>query len=120
MSGMKIKRVYDAPDSGDGARILVDRLWPRGVSKAAAGIELWLKDISPSDDLRKRFHGQAESWDAFLQAYADELNGPAAQAAVKTLREYMAAGPVTLIYAAKDEGKNNAAALKAWLTGSQQ
>jgi len=115
MAELRIKRIYQAPEPTDGARILVDRLWPRGVSKASAGIDLWLKDLSPSDALRKRFHGHPDDWEEFRSAYAEELKGEAAQAAVATLREQMAKGPVTLLYAAKDEVRNNAAALKAWL-----
>jgi uncharacterized protein YeaO (DUF488 family) len=115
MSSPKIKRIYEPADPGDGARVLVDRLWPRGVAKDRAAIDLWLKDISPSDALRNRFHGKPEDWDAFRAAYAAELEGEPAQAAVKTLREQLRQGPVTLLYAARDEDHNNAAALKAWL-----
>jgi uncharacterized protein YeaO (DUF488 family) len=115
MTELKIKRIYAAAEPGDGARILVDRLWPRGVSKAEAGITLWLKDLSPSDALRKRFHGHPDNWDQFRAAYAEELKGETAQAAVTILRQHMAKGAVTLLYAAKDEARNNAAALKLWL-----
>ena len=114
---LHIKRIYEAPADADGARVLVDRLWPRGIAKDKAKIELWLKDISPSDALRKRFHGHAEDWDEFRAAYAEELKAPAAQAAVAQLRELMGQGAVTLLYAARDEFHNNAAALKAWLEG---
>jgi len=112
---LRIKRIYEAPADSDGARILVDRLWPRGIAKEKARIDLWLKDISPSDALRKRFHGHAEDWDEFRAAYAEELKIPAAQSAVAELRASMARGSVTLLYAARDETHNNAAALKAWL-----
>jgi uncharacterized protein YeaO (DUF488 family) len=112
---LAVKRVYEAPDPGDGTRILVDRLWPRGLAKDKAKIDLWLKDIAPSDALRKRFHAKPAEWDAFRAAYADELKGAAAQAAAKTLRERLRKGPVTLLYAARDERRNNAVALKAWL-----
>ena len=110
-----LKRVYDPPASGDGTRILVDRLWPRGIAKDKAAIDLWLKEIAPSDALRKRFHGHLEDWDAFCAAYAAELEAPAAQAAVAELRERLRKGPVTLLYASRDEAHNNAVALKAWL-----
>jgi uncharacterized protein YeaO (DUF488 family) len=110
----RAKRVYEAPDAGDGLRVLVDRLWPRGVSKAAGKVDLWLRDIAPSDRLRKEFHAQPEKWTEFLKAYAKELEGEAAQAALGQLRA-QEASVVTLLYAAKDEEKNNAAALKAWL-----
>jgi len=114
---LAVKRVYEAPDAGDGTRILVDRLWPRGLSKEKAAIDLWLRNIAPSDALRKRFHGKPADWDAFRAAYAAELQGEAAQAAVKTLRERLREGRVTLLYAARDERRNNAVALKAWLEG---
>ena len=110
---IKLKRIYDAPEAGDGTRILVDRLWPRGIAKAKAKIDLWLKDIAPSDALRKRFHGHPEDWDDFRKAYAAELKQ--ADEAVKILRGYLRKGPVTLLYAARDEEHNNAVALKQWL-----
>ncbi|MCV3735739.1 DUF488 family protein [Rhizobium sp. TRM96647] len=112
---VRIKRVYDTPEPSDGMRILVDRLWPRGVAKEKARVDLWLKDISPSDDLRRRFHARPESWDEFRQHYAAELEGEAEQAAAAELRRHIAQGPVTLLYAARDEHHNNAAALALWL-----
>ncbi len=116
MTSLQLKRVYQPLEASDGTRILVDRLWPRGVTKEKAGIDLWLKDIAPSDALRKRFHGKPEDWDAFCVAYAEELERGAAQAAaVAELRERLREGPLTLLYAARDEAHNNAVALKAWL-----
>jgi uncharacterized protein YeaO (DUF488 family) len=115
VTSFAVKRIYDAPDAGDGARILVDRLWPRGIAKDRARIDLWLKEIAPSHDLRKRFHGKPDDWDAFRAAYAAELAGAEAQAAVRELRARLRDGPVTLLYAARDESHNNAVALKAWL-----
>ncbi len=115
MTSLAIKRIYDAPGANDGTRLLVDRLWPRGIAKDRARIGLWLKDIAPSHDLRKRFHGKPDDWDAFRAAYAAELEGEAAQAAVRELRARLREGPVTLLYAARDESHNNAVALKAWL-----
>lgn len=113
----RLKRVYEAPAAEDGTRILVDRLWPRGIAKDKARIDLWLKDIAPSDALRRRFHGKTGSWAAFRAAYAAELEQPPAQAAVQDLRRRLRDGPVTLLYAARDEAKNNAVALRDWLTG---
>jgi uncharacterized protein YeaO (DUF488 family) len=113
MSSLMLKRVYERPEPGDGTRILVDRLWPRGLSRAK--IDVWLKDIAPSDQLRKRFHAKPGDWDAFCAAYAAELEGEPAQAALEHLRELQHTGPVTLLYAARDEAHNNAVALKAWL-----
>jgi uncharacterized protein YeaO (DUF488 family) len=112
-STIKLKRIYEAPAAGDGMRILVDRLWPRGIAKDKAKIDLWLKDIAPSDALRKRFHGHSEDWNAFRVAYAAELKQ--AGEPVKTLRGHLRKGPVTLLYAARDEEHNNAVALKQWL-----
>jgi uncharacterized protein YeaO (DUF488 family) len=113
---IKLKRIYDPPVAADGTRILVDRLWPRGLAKDKAKIDLWLKAIAPSDALRKRFHAKPDLWDGFMTAYAAELESPAAEEAVVELRRHIRKGPVTLLYAARDEEHNNAVALKAWLT----
>ncbi len=115
-AGLQLKRVYEPAGPGDGTRVLVDRLWPRGISKDKAHVDLWLKDIAPSTDLRRRAHSDKESWDAFLVDYAHELKQEPARGAVETLRERMRQGPVTLLYAARDEAHNNAVALKNWLT----
>ena len=112
---IQVKRIYDKAEESDGFRVLVDRLWPRGVAKAKAHIDLWLKDIAPSDELRHRFHDAPGKWNDFEKAYAKELKAPAAQAAAKILREKLHQGTVTLLYAARDEEHNNAVALKAWL-----
>lgn len=113
MAQLSTKRVYDPPAPEDGTRILVDRLWPRGVAKDRIG--LWLKDIAPSDALRREFHGNPDRWDEFRAAYAAELGSAAAQVALAILDTKMEAGPVTLLYAAKDESRNNAEALRLWL-----
>jgi uncharacterized protein YeaO (DUF488 family) len=110
-----VKRIYEKPSKEDGTRILVDRLWPRGIAKAKAKADLWLKEIAPSDDLRKRFHAKPEAWAAFKRAYFAELRTPEAKEAMKELRREIRAGPVTLLYATKDEEHNNAVALLAWL-----
>jgi uncharacterized protein YeaO (DUF488 family) len=115
MFNLAIKRVYEPRAADDGMRILVDRLWPRGIAKDKAAIDLWLKDIAPSDALRKRFHGKEEDWEEFRKAYAQELKGATAQAAAKILLNHLCSGPVTLLYAARDERHNNALALQAWL-----
>ena len=115
MTTLAVKRVYQPPEDGDGTRILVDRLWPRGMTRDKARIDLWLKDIAPSDALRKRFHGRPDDWDAFRAAYAGELSGAAAETAVRSLLDRLRNGPVTLLYAARDERHNNAVALAAWL-----
>jgi uncharacterized protein YeaO (DUF488 family) len=115
MTTLRVKRVYAPAEPADGTRILVDRLWPRGIAKEKAHIDLWLKEAAPSDALRKRFHAKPAEWDAFRAAYAEELKGEEAQAAVGELRRHLRDGPVTLLYAARDEERNNAVALKAWL-----
>jgi uncharacterized protein YeaO (DUF488 family) len=115
MTSIRLKRVYEPPAGSDGTRILVDRLWPRGISKDKARIDLWLKDIAPSGALRKRFHDKPEDWDAFCEAYCSELRAPAAHAAAEVLLDRLHSGPITLLYAARGEQRNNAVALKAWL-----
>lgn len=96
-------------------RVLVDRLWPRGLTKEKARIDLWLKEVAPSDELRRRFHGNPAQWDKFVAAYARELAQEPARAAAEMLRERIRRHPVTLLYAARDEAHNNAVALKRWL-----
>ncbi len=108
-----LKRVYEAPAAGDGRRVLVDRLWPRGVARATARIDLWLKDAAPSHDLRKRFHGAPDLWDEFVAAYDAELASDPAHTAALNLLQY--AGVTTLLFAAREPHRNNAAALKTWL-----
>ncbi|MCA0419648.1 MAG: DUF488 family protein [Proteobacteria bacterium] len=115
MTQLTVKRVYDPPAPGDGTRILVDRLWPRGISKDR--IDLWLRDLAPSDALRHEFHGHPDRWDEFCAAYATELGSSPAQAALATLDTERKKGPVVLLYAAKDEHRNNAEALRLWLDG---
>lgn len=113
---LKVKRVYEPAEKADGMRILVDRLWPRGIAKEKAKVDLWLKAIAPSDVLRKRFHAKPEKWDEFREAYGAELQSDEAAEAAKELRRHIRTGAVTLLYAARDEAHNNAVALKAWLT----
>lgn len=108
-----LKRVYEAPAANDGVRILVDRLWPRGLAKESAGVDIWLKAIAPSDDLRKWYGHDVDKWPEFKKRYFAELD--AAQDALKELRAYLRQGKVTLLYAAKETEHNNAVALKAYL-----
>ena len=116
-----VKRIYDAPEAGDGARFLVDRLWPRGIAKDKAELAAWLKPLAPSDALRKRFHGETadsdEAWDAFRLDYFAELDAESEDgaAALFVLEAAIQAGPVTLLYAAKNMARNNAVALREWL-----
>jgi uncharacterized protein YeaO (DUF488 family) len=111
----RAKRVYLEPDRADGTRVLVDRLWPRGISRERAQIDLWCKDLAPSDGLRRRFHGAPGGWDIFRTAYFAELAKPQAQAAAHALIARLGDAPVTLLFAARDETHNNAVALKEWL-----
>jgi uncharacterized protein YeaO (DUF488 family) len=111
----QIKRVYEPAADSDGCRVLVDRLWPRGISRDKAGIDLWLKDVAPSDELRRRFHGEPSKWKEFVAAYAKELHAEPARKAAQDLRERAHREPVTLLYAARDEAHNNAVALKGLL-----
>src|SRR4051794_33714622 len=99
---ISVKRGYEKPSRDDGFRILVDRLWPRGIAKAKAKVDLWLKEIAPSNELRKRFHGHPEGWAAFKRSYFAELKSPEAKEAAKQLRRKLREGHVTLLYAAKD------------------
>ncbi|MGH8455754.1 MAG: DUF488 domain-containing protein [Stenotrophobium sp.] len=110
---VKLKRAYEPPEPGDGFRILVDRLWPRGVSKDAAKIGLWLKDIAPSAELRKWFGHEPEKWPEFRRRYFGELEQHAAELA--QLKAQARKGTVTLVFAAKDEAHNNAVALSEYL-----
>ena len=112
---LRIKRVYEPPDERDGNRILVDRLWPRGVARNRAQIALWLKDIAPSNTLRRLFHNDPAGWEEFKTAYYAELKQPPEQSAVRDLLDRLSREPVTLLFAARDETRNNAAALKEWL-----
>jgi uncharacterized protein YeaO (DUF488 family) len=108
-----VKRVYEAAEQADGRRVLVDRLWPRGVSKDEARLDLWLKDIAPSDDLRKWFGHDPDRWEEFRKRYRAELEDKGD--AVGELKGLLAKGMVTLLYGAHDETHNNAVALAAWL-----
>jgi uncharacterized protein YeaO (DUF488 family) len=110
---MKIKRVYEMPSRDDGKRILVDRLWPRGLTKEKASIDLWLKEIAPSTALRKWFDHDPDKWKEFQKRYHQELRNNKEQ--VSLLKEKIKKGTVTLVYGAKDEKHNEALVLKEWL-----
>jgi len=114
MKTIKIKRVYEKPDKEDGTRILVDRLWPRGLTKEKASIDLWLKDIAPSTALRKWFGHDPDKWKEFQSRYLAELKENEAQ--LSLLKEQIKKGTITLIYAAKDEVHNEALFLKELLS----
>lgn len=116
-----IKRVYDPPSRVDGVRILVDRLWPRGLSKAWAQIDEWLKDLAPSDQLRRWYHAQPEHWDDFQKKYLKELAQPERQEVLHRLYELAHQKKrLTLVYASKNTDRNNATVLKYLLEGRRK
>ena len=110
---IRTKRVYDAPSEDDGFRVLVDRLWPRGLTKDRVGADAWMKDLAPSTELRKWFRHEQPKWTEFKQRYYQELNQK--PQAVDQLRRAMEKSPVTLLYAAQDAERNHAVALKEFL-----
>lgn len=112
---IRTKRVYDPPAASDGRRILVDRLWARGLSKAKARIDFWAKSIAPSTQLRKWYGHDPEKWRDFRKRYHAELD--ANPAGVAELRAHLGRGTVTLLYSSKETRLNNAAALKEYLEG---
>ena len=103
---LKIKRVYEKPESSDRLRILVDRLWPRGLTKEKAKIDKWMKEIAPSDNLRKWFGHQEERWQEFIRHYQEELKNKGDL--LSELKSLSKRSTVTLLYAAKDKKRNNA------------
>jgi uncharacterized protein YeaO (DUF488 family) len=116
---IRVRRVYDEPEPGDGYRVLVDRLWPRGLRKEAARLDEWNKGVAPSNGLRKWVHGDMGDparWREFERRYAAELDG--AEGAWRPLLERAGTGPVTLLYAAKDEERNHALVLRSYLLGA--
>ena len=110
---IRTKRAYEPPEAADGTRFLVDRIWPRGVKKEALDIEDWLKEVAPSDDLRKWFGHDPEKWDEFQERYFAELESK--ESTLTPIRDAAEQGTVTLVYGAKDTEHNNAVALKAYL-----
>ena len=112
MKSIRIKRAYDPYEKDDGTRILVDRLWPRGVSKEEAHITQWMKDIAPSTELRKKFGHDPKGWEEFKKKYYEELRNNPLTAELKKLCEKE---PVAFIYAAHDKEHNNAVALRSYL-----
>lgn len=115
MGSIHTKRVYDAPNGDDGFRVLVDRVWPRGMTKEKASIDLWLKEIAPSTELRKWFGHDPERWTDFYARYRQELKGQ--QALLDELRGHASKGPLTLVYSARDETHNQAVVLQEVLEG---
>lgn len=107
---IRIKRVYEPPDKHDGRRILVDRVWPRGLTKKQASVDLWLKDIAPSTELRLWFGHKSDRWEAFKKLYLAELKANSEQ--IQLLKQELDKGAVTLVYGAKDEEHNQAVVIQ--------
>jgi len=116
-----IKRVYEPPAAADGVRVLVDRLWPRGLTKQDAAVKLWLRDLAPSNELRQWYHANPDAWPLFRKRYLKELTDAKATTAVEKLYE-LAEGkkPLTLLYASRNEQCNNATVLKDLLEGGRK
>ena len=117
---VSVKRVYEKPSRRDGTRVLVDRLWPRGLSKQDAGVHQWLRDLAPSTELRKWFHAHADQWVKFRQRYLKELAENQAAAALATLYRLSNKGRLTLLFASRNEEHNNARVLKELMEGARK
>ncbi len=118
MGTIRIKRAYEKPAKEDGDRILVDRLWPRGIKKETAKIDFWPKELAPSNELRQWYGHDPDKWAEFKARYFAELN--AQPALVEELRKHVRKGTVTFIYSSKEERLNNAAALKEYIGASKK
>ncbi|HLI07885.1 MAG TPA: DUF488 domain-containing protein [Ktedonobacteraceae bacterium] len=116
MLNIALKRAYDEPAADDGTRVLVDRLWPRGLSKERARIDLWLKEVAPSAELRKWYGHDPEKFEEFRRRYESELATEPARSEINKLRELAAQGRVTLIFATHDAEHSNAAVLRGYLS----
>ncbi len=110
-----IKRAYEEPKPDDGYRVLVDRLWPRGIKKESLKLDAWLKELAPSTELRRWFGHDPARWEEFRKRYRAELSSPEAQTLLAELAERAGLGPVTLVYAARDEQHNGAVVLRELL-----
>jgi uncharacterized protein YeaO (DUF488 family) len=116
-----LKRAYQSPSAHDGVRVLVDRIWPRGLTKKAVAADVWLRDLAPSNELRRWHHAHTGHWASFRKKYLKELSLPEAEAALQKL--YILSGKrkrVTLVFASKNEEKNNATVLKELLDGTRK
>lgn len=113
MQNIHIKRIYDTADPSDGIRILVDKLWPRGISKERANLSFWAKDLAPSTELRKQYSHDSQSWPAFRDSYFAELDSN--PEALSELKTYFNGGVVTFLFSSKETKLNNAVALKEYV-----
>ena len=107
-----LKRAYEEPAASDGTRVLVERLWPRGIAKERAHIDLWLKDVTPSTELRRWFHHDPQKFSEFRRRYEAELQSEAAQEGLTKLRDIAKRGQLTLVFAAHDAEHSNAVVLR--------
>ncbi|WP_363350462.1 DUF488 family protein [Methylocystis echinoides] len=112
MHALRLKRVYEPPEQDDGLRVLVDRLWPRGLAKEKAAVDHWAKEAAPSNELRRWFGHLPERWEEFAARYREELERPESQAEVAAIRRLLRESRVTLLFAAHDEERNNAVVLR--------
>jgi len=110
---IKLKRVYEKPEESDGQRVLVERLWPRGLSKEKARVDLWLKDAAPSTELRKWFNHETSKWEEFKKRYFAELD--ANPEVLKSILEMLGNETLTFVFASKEQTYNNSAALREYL-----
>lgn len=118
---VSIKRVYEPVSRGDGSRVLVDRLWPRGLTKERAAVDEWLRELAPSDELRHWYHARPDQWETFRKKYLKELSHPACQEALGHLFGLSRKEKrLTLLFASKDEERNNALVLKELLEGKRK
>ena len=121
MMAVVIKRVYEPASRADGVRVLVDRLWPRGLTKAAAALDEWLRDLAPSDELRRWYHARPGEWANFRKRYLNELSHPEAETALRRLYQFASKRKrLTLLFASKNETRNNATVLKELLDGMRK
>lgn len=109
---VQTKRAYDPPEPEDGYCVLVDRLWPRGISRDRLKLDAWVPDVAPSDELRRWFGHNLDRWPAFRKRYRQELGGARQREILRDLAERVAAGGVTLVYGARDDQRNNAVVVK--------
>jgi uncharacterized protein YeaO (DUF488 family) len=112
---VRLRRVYDPPEPADGCRVLVDRLWPRGLAKNAAAVDEWLKAVAPSDELRRWYGHQPAKFETFRHRYEQELRSPERSGALDHLRDLARSGPLTLLTATRDIEHSQAAVLAEWL-----
>lgn len=118
---ISLKRVYEPPARSDGTRLLVDRLWPRGLSKSAACVDEWLRDLAPSNELRRWYHARPAQWAAFRRKYLKELSEPEAATALNRLYQLAHKKKhITLLFGSKNETRNNAVVLKELLEGARK